>query len=95
LRGAAFAASLAVVLVVPLAAPGAVRAEAPSSVSRTSISGNYLAARHAVGERDAAAAAAFYRAALKGDPHNNELLGRTFLAFLLNGEVEDAVKLAV
>src|SRR6476659_7536617 len=70
------------------------RAEAPSSFSRTSPSGSYLAARHAGGERDAAAAASYYRAALRGDPRNNELLGRTFLAVLANGEVEEAVKLA-
>jgi tetratricopeptide (TPR) repeat protein len=70
------------------------RAEAPSSFSRISTSGSFLAARHAGGQRDAAAAASYYRAALRGDPRNNELLGRTFLAVLANGEVEDAVKLA-
>jgi tetratricopeptide (TPR) repeat protein len=57
------------------------------------------------GQRDAAAdaaaaasyypaAASYYRAALRGDPRNNELLGRTFLAVLANGEVEESVKLA-
>jgi tetratricopeptide (TPR) repeat protein len=70
------------------------RAEAPANLSRTSTSGSYLAARHANGERDAAAAASYYRAALRGDPRNNELLSRTFLAVLANGEVDDAVKLA-
>ena len=63
-------------------------------LSRTSPAGSYLAARHAGGERDAAAAAAYYRAALRGDPRNNELLGRTFLAVLANGEIEEGVKLA-
>src|SRR5207302_1832983 len=62
--------------------------------SRTSVSGSFLAARHAGVERDAAAAASYYRAALRGDPRNNELLGRAFLAVLANGEVEEAVKLA-
>ena len=62
--------------------------------SRISPSGSYLAARHAGGQRDAAAAASYYRAALRGDPRNNELLGRTFLAVLANGEVEEGVKLA-
>src|SRR5213080_2145762 len=71
------------------------RAQQPrEGFSRTSPSGSYLAARHAGGQRDAAAAASYYRAALRGDPRNNELLGRTFLAVLANGEVEDAVKLA-
>jgi len=75
----------------------AAQAEAPqppANFSRTSASGSYLAARHAGGQRDAAAAASYYRAALRGDPRNNELLGRTFLAVLANGEVEEAVKLA-
>src|SRR5689334_9218073 len=61
--------------------------------SRISPSGSYLAARHAGGQRDAAAAASYYRAALRGDPRNNELLGRTFLAVLANGDVDEAVKL--
>src|SRR5439155_27283050 len=57
-----------------------VSAQAPSPYARTSVSGSYLAARHAGTERDAAAAAAYYRAALRGDPRNNELLTRAFLA---------------
>ena len=35
-----------------------------------------------------------YRAALRGDPGNNELLGRTFVAVLANGEIEEGVRLA-
>ena len=54
--------------------------------------GSYLAARHAGGQRDAAAAAAYYRAALQGDPSNSELLDRTFLSLLVNGEIEEAVQ---
>jgi tetratricopeptide (TPR) repeat protein len=73
---------------------GAAQAEGPASFPRTSASGSYLAARHAGGQKDAAAAAAYYRAALRGDPRNNELLGRTFLAVLANGEVDEATKLA-
>jgi tetratricopeptide (TPR) repeat protein len=68
-------------------------AQAPSPYARTSVSGSYLAARHAGSERDAAAAAAYYRAALRGDPRNNELLTRAFLAVLANGDVEEAVRL--
>jgi tetratricopeptide (TPR) repeat protein len=70
------------------------QAEAPSSFSRISTSGSFLAARHAGGQKDAAAAASYYRAALRGDPRNNELLGRAFLAVLANGDVDEAVKLA-
>jgi tetratricopeptide (TPR) repeat protein len=98
LRRAALAAASAVAFAAAVSGSGmaAAWAEAPSNFSRTSTStsGSYLAARHAGGQRDAAAAAAYYRAALRGDPRNNELLGRTFLAVLANGEVDEAVKLA-
>jgi len=75
---------------VPLAA----QSQMPMAYSRTSVSGSFLAARHASVERDAAAAATYYRSALRGDPRNSELLSRAFLAVLANGEVEEAVKLA-
>ena len=55
-------------------------------------SGNYLAARHAGQQRDAAAAAAYYRAALKRDPKNRELLDRAFLSLLVDGDIDEAVK---
>ena len=58
------------------------------------VSGSYLAARHASVDRDATAAAAFYRAALRSDPKNNELLDRAFIASLADGDIEEAVKLA-
>jgi tetratricopeptide (TPR) repeat protein len=61
---------------------------------RVSVSGSYLAARHAGVTRDAAAAAIYYRAALRGDPRNPELLNRAFLAVLQNGEIDEAVRLA-
>ena len=61
---------------------------------RVSVSGSYLAARHAGLARDAAAAAIYYRAALRGDPRNPELLNQAFLAVLQNGEIDDAVRLA-
>src|ERR1051326_4617680 len=66
----------------------------PAELSRVSPSGNYLAAREAGAERDSAAAAAYYRAALKADPKNPELLERAFLSVLSDGEIEEAVKLA-
>ncbi len=74
--------------------PQQMQPQQPSGYPRTSVSGSYLAARHAAVERDAAGAAAHYRAALRGDPKNNELLGRAFLAVLANGEMEEAVRLA-
>jgi tetratricopeptide (TPR) repeat protein len=58
------------------------------------VSGSYLAARHASVERDATAASAFYRAALRSDPKNSELLDRAFIASLADGDIDEAVKLA-
>jgi len=83
-----------VAAIVSCAAVTATPAQTPSTYSRTSVSGSYLAARHASNEHDPAAAAAYYRAALRGDQRNSELLSRAFLAVLTNGDVEEAVKLA-
>jgi tetratricopeptide (TPR) repeat protein len=91
-RRAAVAALAAAAVLCP--ATLSAQAEAPANFSRVSASGSYLAARHAGGQRDAAAAASYYRAALRSDPRNNELLGRTFLAVLANGDVDEAVRLA-
>ena len=63
-------------------------------LARISSSGSYLAARHAGQQRDAGAAAAYYRAALRNDPKNTELLERAFLSVLAEGDVEEAVRLA-
>jgi tetratricopeptide (TPR) repeat protein len=66
----------------------------PPSVNRSGASGNYLAARAANLQRDAAAAAAYYRAALRTDPRNPELSELAFYAVLANGEIDEAVKIA-
>ena len=58
------------------------------------MSGSYLAARHAGVERDAGSAAAFYRSALRSDPKNNELLDRAFISSVAEGDIDEAVKLA-
>ncbi|MCW5689293.1 MAG: tetratricopeptide repeat protein [Pseudolabrys sp.] len=63
-------------------------------IARTSISGAYLAARHAGVQRDASAASAYYRAALRNDPRNVELLERAFLSVLADGDVDEAIRLA-
>jgi tetratricopeptide (TPR) repeat protein len=70
------------------------RPKSQSAYPRISISGSYLAARHAGVERDSAAAALYYRAALRGDPRNSELLTRAFLSVLASGEMEEAIRLA-
>src|SRR3982074_1899966 len=71
-------------------------AQFPSSrdLKALTMSGSYLAARHASVERDASSAAAFYRSALRTDPKNNELLDRAFISSLADGDIEEAVKLA-
>jgi hypothetical protein len=53
--------------------PPATSPPVPPSVNRSGAAGNYLAARAANLQRDAAAASAYYRAALRTDPRNPEL----------------------
>jgi tetratricopeptide (TPR) repeat protein len=71
-------------------------AQSPNAQDLTglSASGSYLAARHAGRQRDAAIEAAYYRAALKRDPKNGELLDRAFLSLVVGGDIDEAVKLA-
>jgi tetratricopeptide (TPR) repeat protein len=66
----------------------------PRDLAGLTESGAYLAARHAGQQRDAAAAAAYYRAALGKDPKNGELLDRTFLSLLVDGNIDESVKFA-
>src|SRR5471032_162532 len=90
-----------------LAAPGALLAQTPDHPTDNSaqfpsshdlksltMSGSYLAARHASVERDANSAATFYRSALRTDARNNELLDRAFISSLADGDIDEAVKLA-
>jgi tetratricopeptide (TPR) repeat protein len=101
-RRFAAAALGAVVLMLPstLSAQRANRtpthSEMPSwhEVVRVSPSGSYLAARHASVQRDATAASVYYRAALKSDPRNSELLERAFLSVVADGDMDEAMKLA-
>src|SRR6202000_1209779 len=99
--------TIAAVAFTALALPGSVSAQTPEHPADNSaqfpsshdlksltMSGSYLAARHASVERDAAAAATFYRSALRTDPKNNELLDRAFISSLADGDIEEAVKLA-
>jgi tetratricopeptide (TPR) repeat protein len=90
-----------------LAMPGSVSAQTPDHPTDNSaqfptshdlrsltMSGSYLAARHASVERDSNSAATFYRSALRTDPKNNELLDRAFISSLADGDIDEAVKLA-
>ena len=70
-------------------------AQTPNAdVLRNNAAGNYLAARHAGIERDAAAAASYYLNVLKTDPKNPDVLSRAFLSVLTNGDIDAAGKLA-
>ena len=64
-RRAAVAALAALAVTWPGMLSARAQAQPPASFSRTSPAGSYLAARHAGGQRDAAAAASYYRAALQ------------------------------
>src|ERR1700722_8223041 len=90
-----------------LAMPGSLSAQTPDHPTDTSaqfptsrdmksltMSGSYLAARHASVERDANSAATFYRSALRTDPKNSELLDRAFISSLADGDIDEAVSLA-
>jgi tetratricopeptide (TPR) repeat protein len=91
--GAAILAASAFALPSGLAAQAAA-VQAPTELSPDNAAGSYLAARHAGAERDSAAAAAFYMDVLKLDPKNPDLLGRTFLSVLTDGDIDQASKLA-
>jgi Tfp pilus assembly protein PilF len=95
-RAAVFALAAVIALPATLCAQANTTATAPSQqeLARVSPAGNYLAARHASTERDAASSSAYYRAALRADPKNPVLLERAFLSLLVDGEIEESVKLA-
>jgi tetratricopeptide (TPR) repeat protein len=78
-----------------LASP-AVAARDPGEVLQPaeSLEGNYLAAYVASAARDTAAAANFYREAVRADPRNQELQERAFIALLADGAMPEAMRLA-
>ncbi|WP_213774173.1 tetratricopeptide repeat protein [Bradyrhizobium sp. dw_78] len=99
--------TIAAISVAMLGVSGPLSAQTPERPADTSpqfptshdlksltMSGSYLAARHASVERDAASAAEFYRSALRTDPKNTELLDRAFISSVADGDIDEAVKLA-
>ena len=99
--------TIAAIAFTALVLPGSVSAQTPEHPTDNSaqfpsnhdlktltMSGSYLAARHASIERDASSAATFYRSALRSDPKNNELLDRAFISSLADGDIDEAVRLA-
>src|SRR6202046_5088264 len=99
--------TIAALAIAALAVPGSISAQTPDHPADNSaqfptshdlksltMSGSYLAARHASVERDASSAATFYRSALRTHTKNNELLARAFISSLADGDMDEAVKLA-
>ena len=76
-----------------LAAPAQAQVPTQLELARTTIAGNYLAGRQANVSKDAVAAGAYYRAALRVDPKNVELLTLAFHSVLAQGDIEEASKL--
>jgi tetratricopeptide (TPR) repeat protein len=87
---------------VLLAIPGAIAAQSVGTrdaantreAAHLTPAGSYLAARQANLDRDPDAAATYYRAALKFDQRNTELLELTFYSVLADGDINEAVRLA-
>lgn len=71
-----------------------VSATAPLFEVSSSPAGTYLAALSAGAQRDTAAAAVFFKQALRFDPRNKEIMERAFVATLANGSMGDAFTLA-
>ncbi len=66
----------------------------PQELARTTPAGNYLAGKEANALRDAAAASAYYMAALRADPKDPELLELAFYSVLADGDIDEATRLA-
>ena len=94
-RHAAVAGLALALSLPPVLAAQAVAAQSPpqQALLPDNVFGSYLAARHAGAERDSGAAAAYYLNVLKLDPKNPDLLSRTFLSVLTNGDIDEASKL--
>ena len=93
-RHAAAAAAVGAVVLLSLPSALAAQAPTPQELMHSTVAGSYLAARHAGIERDSATAAAYYLNVLKADPRNADLLSRTFLSVLTDGDIDEAGRLA-
>lgn len=74
--------------------PAPVVAKPSPYAAAESLEGNFLAAYIAGASRDTAAAAVFYREALKEDPNNPELLERAFISLVADGDLDAAARAA-
>jgi tetratricopeptide (TPR) repeat protein len=78
----------------PQAVAAQSQGQLPRDTTHITPAGNFLAAREANIERDAEAASLYYRAALRTDPKNPELLEFAFYSVLADGDIEEASRLA-
>ena len=92
-RAAAFLAALLLAgAALPAKARESIALPPPPDVSG-SVTGNYLSALVAGADRDTQAASAYFKEVLRSDPRNPELIERTFVAALSNGDIDDALDL--
>lgn len=97
-RGSSGFRALALIMLLGAASTGCAgvgsRVDSAPPVPGVTLSGNYLAARHArtMGEEDHAST--FLRAALEQSPGDPVLMQRAYVALVLDGRVADAVPLA-
>jgi tetratricopeptide (TPR) repeat protein len=82
------------VLALCVALP-AIGAQNPAAVDSSSLSGSYLAGRHASKIRDLDLAAEYFSQALRDDPNNSVLIERTFVLAFSAGDLDKAEDLAV
>lgn len=68
--------------------------QAPGPQAGASEFGNYLAARFAANEHDLKDASIYYRASLKADPGNSDLLALSFFYSTSSGDIDTAAQLA-
>jgi tetratricopeptide (TPR) repeat protein len=78
----------------PQAVAAQSQGQLPRDTTHITPAGNYLAARQANLERDADAASLYYRAALRTDQKNPEILELAFYSVLADGDVDEAGRLA-
>ncbi|MGH6875467.1 MAG: tetratricopeptide repeat protein [Aestuariivirgaceae bacterium] len=82
------------VLALCVALP-AIGAQNPAAIDTSSLSGSYLAGRHASKIRDLDLAAEYFAQALRDDPNNSVLIERTFVLAFSAGDLDKAEDLAV
>src|SRR5271168_930145 len=81
-------------LATGLASAGAAQTDSSALQIGDTQEGNYLSALVAGSDRDTAAAAVYFREALRADPRNPDLIERAFAAALADGDVSDSFSLA-